>query len=276
MKYGSDGRELADLERISQHGYGFIANNASKLVAFLTAAVAVVATFADVAFEGFGGVEFTVTLAVMVIASYLIHFSLEETGERYGDESEEYKAAMKRYMTARASLRPEDMDELRIFLSDYSDRELYERRRGMLFDAGISYEDYEAFLAGGVSQKATKRLFRRVSRLKAVRLTPGDLLSTRAARRENEFEDPEARKVFKLFLGMLPTTVCMFFTVSVVLNVKDGLTPSTIADGIFKLSTLPIIGFRGYIAGYKHSRGVKADWLESKARLLESFSARAK
>ena len=276
MKFSGDGQELANFERISQHGYGFITNNASKLVAILTAVIAVLATFADVAFGGFDSAEFTVTLAVMVVSSYLIHFSLEEAGERYGEESEEYKAALLRYMSARDAVTPEDMDSLRAFISDYSERELYERRRRMLFDEGVSYEEYEAFKSGGVSQKSTKRLFKRVSRLKAIRLTPSDLLSTRRWRSGNELEDPEARKILRLFLGMLPTTVCTFFTVSVVLNVKDGLTPSAIADGIFKLSTLPIIGFRGYIAGYRHSCGVKAEWLVSKARLLESFTARRK
>ena len=63
----------------------------------------------------------------------------------------------------------------------------------------------------------------------------------------------------------------MVFTVSVMLTTKDGMTVSSVIEGLLKLSALPIIGFRGMLDGYKFAKEEKSAWLETKARLLESF-----
>ena len=44
-------------------------------------------------------------------------------------------------------------------------------------------------------------------------------------------------------------------------------------EGIFKLSALPIIGFKGYGAGYSYSKDTKSAWIDTKARILEQFVA---
>lgn len=63
----------------------------------------------------------------------------------------------------------------------------------------------------------------------------------------------------------------MAFTVSVILHTKDGLDASSVMDGIFKLTALPIIGLRGYSEGYSFVKNGKSAWLETKSRLLETF-----
>jgi hypothetical protein len=63
----------------------------------------------------------------------------------------------------------------------------------------------------------------------------------------------------------------MVFTLSVILTAKDDLTLSTVIDGLVKLSALPIVGFKGMLDGFRFAKEDKSGWLETKARLLESF-----
>jgi hypothetical protein len=63
----------------------------------------------------------------------------------------------------------------------------------------------------------------------------------------------------------------MLFTVSIMLGVKDGMTAEFILESILKLSTLPIIGLRGYSQGYAYAKGELTLWLETKTRLIEGY-----
>jgi hypothetical protein len=68
----------------------------------------------------------------------------------------------------------------------------------------------------------------------------------------------------------------MIVTVSVMLNLKDSLGPAEIFEGLMKLSTLPIIGARGYVSGFNYAKDVRASWLETKSRLLIGFLDKSK
>jgi hypothetical protein len=107
--------------------------------------------------------------------------------------------------------------------------------------------------------------------MRAVKLTPALLLSGAGNSISSELENPERKKLLYSFINLLPSTLCMIMTVSVILTVRGDLTLSVILDGMIKLSALPIIGFRGYCAGYSFVKEKKSVWLETKARLLESF-----
>jgi hypothetical protein len=56
------------------------------------------------------------------------------------------------------------------------------------------------------------------------------------------------------------------------LTAKDGLTATAVIEGILKLSTLPVVGFRGYAAGYSYIRRSYIPWIETKSRLLEAYN----
>jgi hypothetical protein len=66
-------------------------------------------------------------------------------------------------------------------------------------------------------------------------------------------------------------TLSSVFTVSVILTAKDGLTLIGVIEGVFKLSSLLIIGLRGYLEGINHSRNKLPAWIETKSRLLNDF-----
>ena len=275
MKENKDTLSLEGISGMLREGYLSLLANASKVIAVITLTVAALVTFTDVSFSHFGGAEFTSSLAVMLIASYLIYFSLEDAGERLGCESEEYKRALESYRTARGAIAPTAIGALRDYCRRYSAEEADFRRKSYISERGYTPEEYGAYRGGATVKGRAKRVFRHAERIRAVRLTPSVLLTLERTGRRSELESPERKKLLDMLLRLLPSTLCTVFTVSVMLTAKEGLTAETVIEGILKLSTLPIIGFKGYSAGYSYAKDTKSAWLETKARLLEGFIAEA-
>ena len=270
MREHSFERDLLESGSLMRRGYAYLAANSGRIIALITAIVAALVTFTDVALTGFGTAEFTTTLLVMLIASYLIYFSLEDAGERLGEESEEYREAKSHYLAARGRIQPEHVGRLREYLAAYSEGELSYRRRSYLCREGFAPSDYEDYKRGSKAAPRAVRVFKKADGMKPVSITPTELLS-REGGVSCELSNPRlARRVTSL-LKLLPSTVCMFFTASVILTTKQNLTPSVIIEGILKLSALPIVGFRGYSSGYAFALGAGLAWLETKTRLLEGF-----
>lgn len=270
---GFDGG-LLEYGNLMKRGYAYFVSNAGKIIAAITATVAVLVTFTDVSFAGLGSQSFTSTLALMLVASYLIYFSLEDAGEKLGEECESYTAAEEKYLAAKRKIQPSDIGKLRAFCSQYSAEELEYRRRCYVCEMGYSYEELEAYKDGEKFSKNATRVFKRALRMKAVRMGPQTLLSRERHSGTSELSNPEATKMLSLILRLIPSTLCTFLTVSVMLTAKDGLTAEGVIDSLLKLSALPIIGFKGYSAGYLYVKDTKVLWLETKTRLLESFAMR--
>lgn len=263
--------DLLDLSGMMSRGYSSIIANSGKVIAVITLAIAIIVTFTDVAFSDLTSERFTTTLTVMLISSYLMYFSLLDAGEREGEESEQFRHAAERYSSIRNKITPESIDSLRSFCLDYSMRELEYRRLAYLGERGYSRGDLEAYKSGKKYPLPARRVFQRANRMKAAKLTPAVLLSHNHGLHSGELTNPGRKKLFGAITSLVPSTVCMVFTVSVMLTAKDDLSVSTVIDGIVKLSALPIVGFKGMLDGFSFARDDKADWLETKARLLETF-----
>ena len=247
-------------------------SNMSKIIAFIAAAVMTAVTFTDITFTGLFTESFYGSIILLLITSYIIYFSLEDAGERSGAETEEYKAAHEKYVSARDAIKGDDIDALRRFCEEYSMKECEGRRRSILIGAGLSPDLLERFRRGAERfDKRTERILKRAERIRREPLTPKTLLSRYAVWTRSELENPEKKKIPILVLKLIPSTICMTITVSVMLSAKDGLTPSDILGGILKLSALPLVGFKGFSAGYSYSKHKCALWLETKANILEAF-----
>jgi hypothetical protein len=196
---------------------------------------------------------------------------MSEAGERAGEESEEYKTSRERCSSISKGIGGDKIEALRDFCKKYSESELKYRRENLLNSLGYTEEEYANARRGGECTKAAKRVFGRAARLRAVSLTPKMLLSMQNSRSKSELENPEKSKLVSMILRLIPTTVCMTVTVSVVLTAKDNMNVTTVIDGLFKLASLPIIGLRGYASGYFYSRYTLPLWIDTKARLLDAF-----
>ncbi len=273
--------EIIGISERIKGGYSYLISNFSKIVAVVTAAIATMLVFTDITFLGINSRELTTSLALILVSSYLMYFSLEEAGEKLYEESEDFKNLMAEYFIELEKIGLEKLGSLREYCEKYADEELTYRRRQALLAAGLSAEEYNTFVKNeGIGKNAFSsdlgkknrkkiRVLSKISKMKRIKLSPEMLLSLNSCQNKR-IKDPGRGKLFMLGLKILPSTVCMFFTASVVLTAKE-LSFVSVMEGIIKLSALPIVGFRGYINGYNYKKDSEAAWIKTKIKLLRGF-----
>lgn len=276
MKFEEKHKDLLDTGSMISRGYCYLAANAGKAIALITLLVAALVTFTEVAFADLSRGVITPTVLTLLIASYTMYFSLEDAGERLGEESEEYKAALERYSGVRAKITADMIPALREFCSRYSSEELTHRRSTLMLEHGVSEQEYRDYLSGASVEWRRGLILKKIKNMKSTALTPTLLLSRERRRAASELKNPDGMKLPSMLLKMIPTTLCTFFTASLILTTKESLTAETVLDGILKLSSLPVVGFRGYTSGYSYVKGRSAGWLDMRASILESFLSEIK
>ena len=251
-------------------GYSLLIANVGKTVALITLIITALVSFTEISFSGFESESFSSTLVMMLISSYVMYFSLEDAGEKLGRESDEYKAASEKYTELQGRIKGCDIALLRKFCLDYRNAELEYRRSNLLFSLGYSKEEYEDYLKVTPIRKKAKRELRRVKRIKRAELDAASLLSVEG-KRSDELTNPERGRVLSMIIKLIPSTVCTLFTISVMISVKDNLTAAGVIEALLKLSTLPVIGLKGYSGGYEYVTGSEIAWINTKCRLLDAF-----
>ena len=252
-----------------------IIRNAGKIIALITAVAAVLLTFTDVRLGSLVGNNLTGELVLMLVAAYLMYLSLEDAGEKLGKQTNEYEKAVEEYENIRQTVSAEDTAALREFCIRYSESELEYRKRSMLANAGLTEDDMQCWLNGDSTPKKARRVFKRIRAMKATAITPQMLLNRERVARKSELTSPERFKLFRMATGLIPTTVGMCITVSVMLTVKNGLTAECVIEGLIKLAALPMVGFKGYSTGYTHVKDRGVAWLETRTRILRIFKDEA-
>ena len=245
--------------------------NAGRAIAIITATVTALAMFTDVSFQGIAGESFFSSLALLLTSAYIIYFSLEDAGEKLGERSHEYATAKERFDGVLAKIGGEDVEPMRAFCADYAARELEFRRKALMLSYGISRSMIEEYEKGELKDKRAKKGIRKLCSLRAAPLSPTMLLSTGKRQSREELRSPEGRRLPWLVVKLIPSTLCMTLTVSVMLTAKAGMTAADAINALLKLSSLPIIGFRGYSAGYSYVKNELSSWVGTKASILESY-----
>ncbi|MBO5879045.1 MAG: hypothetical protein J6Q68_00630 [Clostridia bacterium] len=263
---------LMESEAVMKKGGLALVNNVGKVIAGITLFVAALVTFTDITFADFRAESFTTSAIMLILASYLMYFSLEDAGEQLCEEGEEYVTARKLYEAERDKICGEDIEALRNFCFEYSKHDLKYRQKNYLISHGLSLSDLEKYRTGEVFTKKQRRALKIADKMRAVSLTPRQVLTKERTATKSELQNPEKRRLFRLIMRLIPTTVGMTVTVSVMLTAKEGLDAGTVIEGILKLSTLPVVGFRGYSNGYSFVKKSCIPWLETKRRILEAFN----
>lgn len=262
---------ILDTGGVIKKKYTALISNVGKAVALITLTVAALVTFTDIGFGSPTAESFSSSLLIMLIASYVIYFSLESSGERLGEESEEYASAISRFRALSASIAGDMIPRFREFVENYLREELEYRRKMRLFSIGSSEEELDAYLAGGQIPKKRARELKRISRMRVAEISPASLLSLSRSGKSSELTSPEGTKLMRMLLSLIPSTVCTCVTVSVMLSAKTGLDFAAIISGLLKLSSLVIIGARGFSSGYFHVKEEISAWINAKCRLIDSF-----
>ena len=73
-------------DTLMRRGYSALIKNCGKLIAALTAVIVVLVTFTEIGFFHLGAKEMTANVLLLLVASYIIYFSLEDAGEALGRE----------------------------------------------------------------------------------------------------------------------------------------------------------------------------------------------
>lgn len=261
---------LAQSGSVLKKGYSFVIANVGKTVATITLLVTALVSFTEISLSELNSEVFTSTLIMMLLASYVMYFSLEDAGERLARENESYKEISERHESLEKDVKRCDIARLREFCLDYTKAELEYRRSNMLFSLGYTKEEYDAYLNGAKMPKKTAKALRRVEKIKRAQLSASTLLSAKS-RTKSELKNPEVSRLTNMIIRLIPSTVCMLFTVSVMVSVRDNMTVAGVIEAILKLSTLPIIGLKGYSDGYEYVMNNESAWLETKSRLIEAF-----
>ena len=270
MDKNEESRILA-LDGFMKQGAGYVIANAGKIIAAITLAIAFLTIFANITFTSLNGAAFTITLIVMLFSSYVMYFSLEDAGEKEGEGCKEHIEARERFIEARKKINPDDIEALREFCLKYSEDELFYRKRNYLCENGLTSLDLERYGKGEKFPRRAQRVLKRAGLMKAVKLSVSRLLSLYHGTPESELSPPEKSKLVRTLTSLIPSTLCTLFTVSIILTAKGELSLSTVIDGLIKLSALPMIGFKGFLDGYRYVKDAKTAWFETKTRILEAF-----
>ncbi len=246
-------------------------NNMGKIIALAVAAVTIAVTFTEISFSGFLTQHFLGSLLLLMTSAYIIYFSLADSGEKSGYETEEYKKAKEDYNSIRCEISGDDIEPLRSFCERYTEKEAQSRRKSLIFSHGLTDAMFEEYKNGKTFNKKTEKIFKKANKIKPIPLGVKTLLCRERSGVKSELEDPDKRKIPMLILKIIPSTICMTVTVSVMLSTKDGMTASDILNSILKLSALPLIGFRGYSAGYSYAKHTLSLWMETKTNILEAY-----
>lgn len=264
-------RSLLESGELIRSSISALAGNIGRVIAVITLFISALVLFTDIGFRDFGTESFTSTLAVMLLASYVMYFSMSDSGEVRAESTEEYKSAEKKYTELSAKITGDMIPALRNFCKRYSEKELEYRRSALILGHGYSENEYLAYKNGDKFDKRARRTFRRALRLKAIEISPKVLLSKVQTSKKSELVNPQTHKLVMMIVKLIPMTLCMTLTVSVMLTAKKDLDAAGVVDGIFKLSSLPVVGFKGYASGYSYSKKTLPVWLQTKSRLLEAF-----
>ena len=250
-----------------------LVENTAKAIAILTAVLAVLLSFLDITLPELSYKSLTIEVAVLLIASYIIYFSLMDAGESYGKEAEDYKRCEAEYLAVRERVGTDKIAALREFCLRYSKEELWARRRMLLVSEAISDEEYARYLKGEKLPPRERKICERASRMRAEPIDPRALLEVDGCSHGVAPTNPKRHKAIAQLIKLIPMTLCTLFTVSMMITTKDGMTLGTVLESVIKLGCLPIVALRGYISGYRYTTESLKAWYDGRRELLLEFLA---
>lgn len=255
---------------LAERGKHALIEHIGKVIAALALLMAGIFTFTDIGFSGILSEEFTLRALLFAMCATVIYFSLEGEGESLallGRQGTEILGALS---DAAARVGGDRIGAFARFLERYAEDELTYRRKRKLLAYGKSYENYLGFLSGNRVSFSDRLRFLRVKAIRPLTLSAESMLAKGADEKSDRIKNPALTRTRRLFGGLIPALLSLFFTVSVAVTVKE-MGAAEIAQGIFQLAALLGVGLRGYLIGYRYVTEVKLPWLSVKERLIRAF-----
>ena len=229
--------------------------------------------FTDITVSLQGSLSFSIQFLVLLFASYVMYFSLSETGADRARQEKEFGAAKARADALHLRFREKgDINSLLLFCNKVSLRETESKRSALLSYYGLSKKDLADAASASLSAMQKRGLLR-VKRMREVRILPSMLLLSReeGGYRPPLAKSPAAAKRHRFIPYLLASLFTAFFSVSVLCEIIINPNPALLVGYISKVFTLVFNGIKGYRAGYCNIAKDTALYLEEQSDLLEEY-----
>lgn len=262
---------LLEADAIGQRVKEGVLAHVGRAVALFAIAIAAIFTFTEIAFVGITPAEFTLEVTVMLISGLVMFFSLENEGEVYARNQEDFVGQKAKADALATEVRGEMLPALRVYLAQIHRDELRAHEDRLLLSYGIDREEYENYRRGGTYGKKRSRYLKRVARINAAPLTPSELLFFDEGKVAGFTERPNVRARLRGICKIIPSILCTILTIGVMIEVKDGFSLSLLMEGTLKLCALLSMGLRGYLAGVGYINHTLLPFHKVREKLLDAF-----
>lgn len=264
------GQSLIDGSALLEQGKRYVGVHVGRAIAALTLVLAAILTYAEVTVISDLTQRVVSEIVVLGVAAVLMYLAMQTEGEALGRQGERHQSLERAYREATAKIRGNRV----LALSDYLDRyiadDLSRRRVRLLGAEGIDLSCYERYRIEGCDDRARRSILRRADRLRPIRMTARELLAG-TEERVDALSSPLRRRGLVTLARLLPSLLSMLVTVSVIIEWRDPITLSTLAEGTVKLCALLSVGLKGYLDGYRYVTVSEAAHLGARLRILDAF-----
>ena len=229
--------------------------------------------FADVSLSFSSAVDLSVDFALLFFSSYVMYFSLFDTGAEKGKALPETVALKEKRERLFSRYRKDGSGEsLAAFCAALSEEKTREQKELLLCRLSLTEEEAEALAAKEKHTLKERLTLWRLRHARHVRITPKMLLSERTAEASVPFShSPEKMRRRRFFRFLLPTVLTALLSVSLAAEVILNPTANEIVGYLFKLFTLLFNGVKGFRAGYSYIAGDKCSYMREQCFWLEEY-----
>ena len=269
-----------------------VLNYAGIIVSVFVIFVVVVVMTTDIHLMTFSDFkDLGIAFFVLLFASCLVYVSMSSTGKRNGLDSDIYTACRQQYDELKNRfVKNKWSSRLPDFCSYYVERELQSVRAGIVEEAGISYEVYQANYIGAdendlkdariddggaeTEKKLSERQIRAIltaNSTKPIKLTSDMLLKCgRGTRSRSPLgNSPEAKRFWNYIWKFVQITATSLLMGIIAFEVITEPNWSTFASVTLKVLTVVAQAVSGYISGYENIVIDTVNYMNDQMDLLE-------
>ena len=230
--------------------------------------------FTNVRFTAEGALSLSLHFSLLFFSSYVMYFSLFETGRDKGETEEESRLIREKRNALLARYEKEgDTASLRLFCHTVEEKERREAQSALLSRFFLTEEEATSLLSRPPRSFRERRCRRALRGAKSICLTPAMILSHHRAEghRPPLSLSPERLRWRRSLAFLLLAAVTAAFSVSLAFDVLLSPTTGTLAAYLLKLFALFSSGLRGYKAGYVHATQDVTEYEREQVALLEEY-----
>lgn len=261
----------------------FLNNAGIFLSVFLTLAIMVISNM-DISIASFQDISSLSAEGILVlIGTYAVYISCNDTGARHGMITQIYKATVERYETLKTNtINTISDDVLYGFCEEYATKELENTRRLILSSTGLTYDKYVSEWLGKSRKTVNesdltniqKKAVNEANHLKALPLTPSMLIKkdTKIDRMNPLGMSPQSKRNIGFAKKFVLTLLTSALIPVVIFKIQSDSLFVIISECCIILINILINGYSGYMSGYKNIIIDSVSYMDNQSDLLVKVS----